>query len=512
MQPAMNEFVIELKNLSKSFGNVCANDDITLSIRKGEIMALVGENGAGKTTLMKLLFGLLRPDSGDILIHGNKVSPKSPADTISLGIGMVHQHFMLVPPFTVTENVILGTEPRQYRIFINEKASRESLKKVSDHYGFNLDPQARIENLGVGVEQRVEIIKTLYRKASILILDEPTAVLTPQETDELFDMLRQFRSDGKTLLFISHKLDEVLAISDRVTVMRAGKITGQLDTPQTNKEEIARLMVGREVILRVSKEKAQPGNSVLEIKNLYIRNSRKQEAVRGISLHLREGEILGIAGVEGNGQTELAEALTGLRPILKGEVLLKGVLINKQSARQRFDSGLAHIPEDRLQRGLITEFTLQENLMLGRHQHPSFQSHGFQNRENIHKESTRLVKEYDIRPTELNRLGRQFSGGNQQKIIVARELAKNPVCLVAVQPTRGVDIGAIEFIHRQMIAARDKGVGVLLISADLSEILSLSDRIAVIYNGELMGLLEASEADERKLGLMMTGTRLAESA
>ncbi len=508
----MNEFVIELKNLSKSFGNVRANDDITLSIRKGEIMALVGENGAGKTTLMKLLFGLLRPDSGDILIHGNKVSPKSPADTISLGIGMVHQHFMLVPPFTVTENVILGTEPRQYRIFINEKTSRESLKKVSDHYGFNLDPQARIETLGVGVEQRVEIIKTLYRKASILILDEPTAVLTPQETDELFDMLRQFRSEGKTLLFISHKLDEVLAISDRITVMRAGKITGQLDTPQTNKEEIARLMVGRDVILRVSKEKAQPGDSVLEIKNLYIRNSRKQEAVRGISLHLCEGEILGIAGVEGNGQTELAEALTGLRPILKGEVLLKGILINKQSTRQRFDSGLAHIPEDRLQRGLITEFTLQENLMLGRHQHPSFQSHGFQNRENIHKESTRLVEEYDIRPTELNRLGRQFSGGNQQKIIVARELAKNPVCLVAVQPTRGVDIGAIEFIHRQMIAARNKGVGVLLISADLSEILSLSDRIAVIYNGEIMGLLEASEADERKLGLMMTGTRLAESA
>jgi simple sugar transport system ATP-binding protein len=509
----MHEAVIELKNLTKSFGSVKANDHIGLSIQKGKIMALVGENGAGKTTLMKLLFGLLRPDSGQIFIQGKQITPQSPADTISLGIGMVHQHFMLVPPFTVTENVILGTEPRQYKIFINLKSSLASLKDVSDRYGFTLDPNAKIETLGVGIEQRVEIIKTLYRNASILILDEPTAVLTPQETDELFDMLRQFKSEGKTIIFISHKLDEVLAISDQITVMRAGKVTGQLKTAETTKEEIAKLMVGREVILRVPKNKAKPGEEVLVLHDVHVRNTRKQEVVKGISLQVRQGEILGIAGVEGNGQTELAEAITGLRAVINGEITLRGNRIDGKSPRQISEAGLAHIPEDRLQRGLVTDFTLQENLMLGRHQDSRFfTKYGLAKEAVMNKELTRLVEDYDIRPAELNLLGRQFSGGNQQKIIVARELSKEPGCLVAVQPTRGVDIGAIEFIHHQIISARDEGVAVLLISADLAEILSLSDRIAVIFNGKIMGILDASQAEERKIGLMMTGTPLAATA
>ena len=506
--PTVPAYAIELKGITKSFGANRANDQVHLKVAPGEILALVGENGAGKTTLMNLLYGLLQPDSGQILIQGKPVRCTSPSVAISHGIGMVHQHFMLIPPFSVTENVILGSEPIKSYPFIDYHQAKERVLKVARQYGFDLNPDALAGTLGVGTEQRIEIIKTLYREASIFILDEPTAVLTPQETDELFDVLRQFKAEGKTIIFISHKLDEVLAISDRISVMKAGRIAGELVTSSATKAEIARMMVGREVLLQVEKNPAVPGEPVLEITDLKVPHTKKKYAVNGVSLTIRKGEILGIAGVEGNGQSELIDAITGLRKVESGSICLQQKNINLLSPRERFISGLAHIPEDRLKRGLITEFTIQENLILGRHHEPQFSSQWSLHNKNIKTMCHTLVTDFDIRPPNASLLCRQLSGGNQQKVIIARELSRNPVCLIASQPTRGVDIGAIEFIHRQIIRARDSGVAVLLVSADLSEILSLSDRIAVMYNGTIMGIVDADKTNERQLGLMMTGSRI----
>ena len=500
--------ILELRGITKAFPGVLANDHINLTLNEGEIHALLGENGAGKTTLMNILYGLYKPDEGEILVNGQKVDIHSPNNAIVHGIGMVHQHFMLIPPFTITENVILGSEPISIRPFLNYLNAKKSVKEVADKYGFQIDPGQLVESLSVGIEQRVEIVKTLYRGASILILDEPTAVLTPQETDELFAVLRKFKEEGKTIIFISHKLNEVLAISDRITVMRAGKVVGELITAKTKKEEIARLMVGRDVLLCVDKKPAQLGAPVLEIRSLEGLNKKKLPALKKVFLTVHAGEIVGIAGVEGNGQTELIEIITGLRKAIGGDIQLSGRSIINKSAKEIFSAGIAHIPEDRLKRGLITEFTIQENLILGRHQNKKFGGTLFLNRKATQDESNQLVQEFDIRPPNASLLVRQLSGGNQQKVIVARELSRNPICLIAAQPTRGVDIGAIEFIHRRIVDARDGGVAVLLISADLSEIMSLSDRIAVLYEGQIMGIIDSLQTDERQLGLMMTGTKV----
>lgn len=504
----MQNKAVELCGITKRFGSNLANNRVDLTVEQGEILALVGENGAGKTTLMNILYGLLQPDEGEIRIQGKPVKCTSPSVAISHGIGMVHQHFMLIPPFTVTENVILGSEPISIRPFLNYRKAKQSVRDVAAKYGFQMDPDARVESLSVGVEQRVEIVKILFRGASILILDEPTAVLTPQETDELFSILRTFKKEGKTIIFISHKLNEVLAISDRITVMRAGKVVGGLVTAKTNREEIAHLMVGRDVLLRVEKKPANPGEPVLEIQNLNALNNKNLSALKSFSLKVRAGEIVGIAGVEGNGQSELIEVITGLRRATGGDVRLSNKSILNNSARDIFSSGMAHIPEDRLKRGLVTEYTVEENLILGRQRNPQFAGRWFQKSKAIHQEAERLILEFDIRPPIAGLLARQLSGGNQQKVIVARELARKPICLIAAQPTRGVDIGAIEFIHKRIVEARDRGVAVLLISADLSEVMSLSDRIAVMYEGQIMGIVDSDKTDERQLGLMMTGTKV----
>ena len=498
-------FAVEMRGITKAFPGVIANHKVDLEVRTGEIHALVGENGAGKSTLMNVLYGLVHADSGEILIDGKPAHLRGPRDAIAHGIGMVHQHFMLIPVFTVGENVMLGREPVTGPDFYNHARAREEIAKLTRSYGLALDPDARMADLPVGLQQRAEIVKVLYRGANILILDEPTGVLTPQESKELFGVLRDLVKTGKTIIFISHKLREVLEISDRITVMRRGKVVGHLVTRETTEQEIATMMVGRAVLLRVDKKPAKPGDVTFKVENLTASSDRGVPALKGVSFELHKGEILGIAGVEGNGQSELVEVLAGTRRATGGRVLLGDKDVTTFDARTERDAGIAFIPEDRRGTGLVLNYSVADNLILGRQRTPAFAWRELVLRlVAIREWARRLVKEFDIRTPSIETAARNLSGGNQQKIIVAREMASRPRVLLAAQPTRGVDIGAIEFIHRRLVAERDEGTAVLLVSAELDEIRSLSDRIAVIYEGRIVSI-EPAGAPEERLGLLMTG-------
>ena len=495
---------VEMRGITKRFASVTANDSVSLAIPAHTIHAIIGENGAGKSTIMNILYGFYSADEGEIFIDGVKRTIRNPHDAINLGLGMVHQHFMLVDPLTVTENIILGAEPVA-GIAIDYKKARERVRNLSDQYGLKINPEARVEDLSVGQQQRVEILKTLYRGANILVLDEPTAVLTPQEVGEMFAILRSLKEQGKTIIIITHKLAEVLALSDNITVMRQGKVVGNLPTSEATAEKLASLMVGRDVLLRVQKPEAQPKETILEVTNLSFTNREGAQDLNQVSFTVQAGEILGIAGVEGNGQTELIEILSGLRQETSGEMVLAGKPIHSLSAKERKRRGIAHIPEDRHRRGLLLPFDLASNSILGVHANPPISRYGVLNQGYIEERAERLVKEYDVRPPNIALPARSLSGGNQQKLIVARELDLKPKLILVSQPTRGVDIGAIEFIHKKIIEYRDQGAAVLLVSAELEEVLSLSDRVIVMYDGRIVGEVDPKTVSEEEIGLMMTG-------
>lgn len=505
------EPILRMKGVTKAFPGIIANDHIDLEIYKGEIHALVGENGAGKSTLMSILYGLYQPDEGEIYIRGEKTDISTPSVAINSGIGMVFQHFMLVPPLTVAENVILGVEPRK-GIFVNRNKATKDVENISQQYGLKVDVNAKIETLSVGMQQRVEIIKTLYKGAEILILDEPTAVLTPQEVKELFATLRSLVAQGKTIIFITHKLKEVMELSNRITVLRNGKVVGNVMTSETNEAKLAKMMVGREVLLRVEKTEAKIGENVLKVDNVQCKNSRNLPALKGVSFEVKRGEILGIAGVEGNGQSELLEVLTGLRKATSGKVSINNEDITNATPKKIKEKKVAHISEDRHKRGLVLDYTVEENLIMGYHDEKPFAKGGVLNFKSIEEHSNDLIPKFDIRTPSKEVLAKSLSGGNQQKIVVAREFYLDPDLLIASQPTRGVDVGAIEFIHRQIIELRDRQKAVLLISAELQEIMSLSDRIAVMYEGEIVDIVDAKTATEAELGLMMAGIKGNESS
>jgi general nucleoside transport system ATP-binding protein len=494
---------LELRGITKRFGPVVANDGIDFDLRKGEVHALLGENGAGKSTLMSILYGLYSPDEGEIRVNGEPVVVDSPSRAIELGIGMVHQHFMLVPVMTVTENIVLGEEPRR-GAFLDVREGARRVKELSDRYGLAVNPDAVIEQVSVGMQQRVEILKTLYRDARILILDEPTAVLTAQESRELFDVLRTLKEDGVSIVFISHKLNEVLEISDRVTVLRRGERVDTVPTEGATEESLARLMVGREVLLRVEKQPGKPGAPALQVEDLHARDQRGLEAVKGVSLEVREGEIVAIAGVDGNGQLELVQAIAGLRAPESGTVTIGGRDVSGLGVRATTEAGLAHIPEDRQLAGLILDFTLAENLALREYRSAPISSHGLLSIGAMKDRARRLLDEYDVRGGEPDTLASSLSGGNQQKVAVAREIASNPKLLIAHQPTRGLDVGAIEFVHGRLLAERAEGRGVLLVSLEFEEIRALADRILVIYEGEIVGEFPP-DVSEEELGVAMTG-------
>lgn len=503
------EYAVEMIDITKKFPGVLANDKVTVRIKKGEVHAIVGENGAGKSTLMNQLYGLYHPDSGEIRIFGQKKIFAGPRDAIKAGIGMVHQHFMLVNTLTVAENVVLGSEPNKGLNFDLQRAKKE-VRELSEKYGLYVDVDAKIEDIPVGMQQRVEIIKTLYRGANIIILDEPTAVLTPQEVEELFVIMRNLQNAGKTILFISHKLNEVMEISDRITVMRGGKVTAELITKETNEREIARAMVGRDVVLKLDKSPHSPKEVIFEVKDLWVKDNRHLDAVKGVTFNVRRGEIVGIAGVAGNGQTELVEAITGLRRVEKGQLIFEGKDVTNAHPRQLRDMGMTHIAEDRLKHALIKPFPAYYNVILGRHIKRPFAKGAFLNHREIKKYAAELMEEFDVRPRIIEHLGGNFSGGNQQKLVVGREIKAGPKFMVVAQPTRGLDVGAIEFIHRQILKMREHDVGILLISMELEEIFSLSDRILVMYEGQIMGEVKPQETSIEEVGLMMAGKRLEE--
>jgi general nucleoside transport system ATP-binding protein len=499
---------LELRGINKRYGPLHANADVNLRVLPQTVHALIGENGAGKSTLMKIAYGHVRADSGEILIKGEAIAKHSVAQSIARGVGMVHQHFMLVGPLTVAENVILGQEPRKKGLLDLARASRE-IRELSHKFGLDVDPDARIEDLSVGQQQRVEIVKVLWRGCDVLILDEPTAVLTPGEVRDLFDVLRGLVKDGMTVVLITHKLDEVLAIADQVTVMRRGKVVEEMPRGGLSAADIARAMVGRPVLLRVEKGPANPGDTVLEVRNLAVTGSRGIPAVRGVSFDVRAGEILGIAGVEGNGQSELIDAIVGLRPVDSGSIRLGGREISRAPVHRRYSAGLAHIPEDRHDRALILDYAIRDNLIFGQQREYTWRLDVLDSGR-IERRAVELISQFDIRPAESEQEVRGLSGGNQQKVVVARELSRRaPSMLLCAQPTRGVDIGAIEAIHRRMVEARDRGLAVLLVSAELSELRSLADRLAVIYKGELVTTLDGAElaADDvlDRVGAMMCG-------
>jgi general nucleoside transport system ATP-binding protein len=498
-------YAVEMRGITKRFGEVLANDSINLAIPAQSIHAIIGENGAGKSTIMNILYGFYTANEGEIFINGEKRSINNSRDAIALGLGMVHQHFMLVETLTVTENIILGAEPIA-GLAIDYKKASARVRELSEQYGLKINPDARIADLSVGQQQRVEILKTLYRGAQILILDEPTAVLTPQEVTEMFAILRGLREQGKTIIIITHKLAEVLALSDNITVMRDGKVVSSLPTTEATAEKLASLMVGRECLLRVEKKDATPAEATLEVQGLSIIDKKNHAILNDISFSVRSGEILGIAGVEGNGQTELIEILAGLQAPSSGDVLLEGKSIKRLDARQRKQHGVAHIPEDRHRRGLLLPFDLSGNSILGVHRNVPISGAVLLNQPYIDERAERLVKEYDVRPPNIALSAKALSGGNQQKLIVARELDINPKLILISQPTRGVDIGAIEFIHKKIIEYRDHGAAVLLVSAELDEVLSLSDRVIVMYDGRIVGEVNPKTVSEEEIGLMMTGS------
>ncbi|MGH2380953.1 MAG: ABC transporter ATP-binding protein [Candidatus Limnocylindria bacterium] len=496
---------LELRGITKRFPGVVANEDVDLVVRPGEVHGLLGENGAGKTTLMNVLYGLYQPDEGEILIDDKPVSFGGPGDAIGAGIGMVHQHFMLVPVFTVTENVMLGVEST-HRLFgrLDKPAARRRIMDISQRHGLRVDPDAVVEDLPVGVRQRIEIIKTLYRWSDVLILDEPSAVLTPQETEDLFGVMRSLVEIGTSIIFITHKLNEVLEVADRITVLRRGKVVGTTTAEETSKEQLATMMVGRAVQLVVDKEEAKPGPPVLEIAGLTVRDERGHAAVDNLDLTVRAGEILAVAGVQGNGQSELAEAITGLREADAGEIRIGGQVLDG-GPRDVYQAGVAHVPEDRMEDGLIADFTVADNLVLNSYWQAPF-AKGLQlNGDAIVESATERVAEYDVRtPSIFNEVG-NLSGGNQQKVIAAREFSRPLKLIVAAQPTRGLDVGSIEFIHRRMVEQRDDGTAVLIISSELDEVLALGDRIAVMYQGRIVDVLDPAEATFERLGLLMGG-------
>lgn len=496
--------VLSLRGITKKFPGVLANDQVDLDIYPGEVQALLGENGAGKSTLMNILYGLYGADAGQIFLEGREVTITSPREAIELGIGMVHQHFMLIPALTVTENIILGIAGS---VHLNMREAAQKIRAAGEQYGLKVNPEARVDTLSVGQQQRVEILKALYRGAKILILDEPTAVLTPQETEELFAILRQLTSRGMTVIFISHKLNEVMAISQRVSVLRRGRLIKTVFTSETSPEELASLMVGREVSLQLDKQPASPGEPVLEVKDLYVSGEQNLPAVQGISLTIRAGEIFGLAGVDGNGQSELIRAITGLQRALKGHIRICGQEVTNLPPRQLLDLGMAHIPEDRQKQGLIMDMKIEENLILEYFYQAPFTRHHFLQTGSIQKLAEKLIKDFDIRTPSCEIPAGNLSGGNQQKIILARSLYRQPKLLIAVHPTRGLDIGATDFIHRILIAERDRGCAILLVSTELDEILRVSDRIGIIYEGQLMGIIDAATADLTTIGLLMAGKK-----
>jgi general nucleoside transport system ATP-binding protein len=494
---------LELRGITKRFGPVVANDGIDFDLRPGEVHALLGENGAGKSTLMSILYGLYSPDEGEMRVNGEPVDVDSPAKAIDLGIGMVHQHFMLVPVMTVTENIVLGEEPTRGALLDVREGARK-VKELSDRYGLAVDPNALIEQVSVGMQQRVEILKTLYRDARILILDEPTAVLTAQESHELFEVLRALKADGVSIVFISHKLNEVLEISDRVTVLRRGKRIDTVPTEGATEASLASLMVGREVLLRVNKETSKPGDPVLEVEDLHARDQRGLEAVKGVSFTVRGGEVVAIAGVDGNGQLELVQSIAGVIEPDSGHVRIAGKDVTGRGVRRTTDAGLGHIPEDRHLYGLVLDFTLAENLALREYRHPPISNHGLLSIKQMSERARALLREYDVRGGGPGTLAGALSGGNQQKVAVAREVASNPELLIAHQPTRGLDVGAIEFVHGRLLEERAQGRGILLVSLEFEEIGALADRILVIYEGEIVSEFPP-DVSEEELGIAMTG-------
>lgn len=508
----MNDYVIEMRNITKDFPGIRANDNISLGLKRGEVHALLGENGAGKSTLMSVLFGLYQAESGEILKDGNVVKVNNPNDANALGIGMVHQHFKLVEIFTVLENIILGVEPGTMG-FLDKKQARQKIVELSEKYGLQCDPDAKIENITVGMQQRVEILKMLYRNNDILIFDEPTAVLTPQEIDELMQIMRNFTKEGKSILFITHKLNEIMAVADRCTVLRKGKCVGTVNIKDTTKVELSRMMVGRDVEFIVQKDEARPGEPILEVENISVASrSHKKNAVNNVSFTVKKGEIVCIAGIEGNGQSDFIMALTGLEKLNNGKFILCGKDITKANIRNRSKKGMSHIPEDRQKYGLILDFSLEDNLVLQRYWQPEFQKNGFIKKKAVRSYANKLIEQYDIRSGQGPiTMARSMSGGNQQKAIVAREMDKNPELLVAVQPTRGLDVGAIEYIHKQIIKRRDAGSAILLVSFELDEVMNISDRIIVMYEGEIVAELNPKTTTLTELGLYMSGAKRDEA-
>ncbi|MGG4434725.1 ABC transporter ATP-binding protein [Priestia megaterium] len=498
------EYVIEMLDIRKEFPGIVANDNITLQVKKGEIHALLGENGAGKSTLMNVLFGLYQPEKGQIRVNGQEVEITDPNVANDLGIGMVHQHFMLVQNFTVTENIILGNEPTRTGK-INIKKAAQDIQELSNQYGLSVDPYAKIQDISVGMQQRVEILKTLYRGADILIFDEPTAALTPQEITELIQIMKKLIQEGKSIILITHKLKEIMSVCDRCTIIRKGVGVGTVNVQETNPDELAALMVGREVHFKTEKKTATPKEAVLTIKELVVEDSRGVEAVSSLDLSVRAGEIVGIAGVDGNGQTELIEAITGLRKIKSGSITLKNQELSTLSTRKITESGIGHIPQDRHKHGLVLDYTIGENIGLQTYYQKPMSKSGILNYKEMYKKAKELIAEYDVRTPSEYTQARSLSGGNQQKAIIAREVDRSPELLIAAQPTRGLDVGAIEFIHKKLIEERDKGRAVLLVSLELDEVINLSDRIAVIYEGKIVDIVDPKETNEQELGLLMAG-------
>ena len=504
----MADYVIEMLNITKEFPGIKANDNVTLQLKRGEIHALLGENGAGKSTLMSVLFGMYQPEQGIIKKDGKEVKINNPNDATALLIGMVHQHFKLVECFTVLDNIILGAEPMN-GVVVNRAAARKKVLELSDRYGLKVDPDAKIEDISVGMQQRVEILKMLYRDNEILIFDEPTAVLTPQEIDELMEIMRGFKAEGKSILFITHKLAEIKAVADRCSVLRKGKYMGTVEVKDTSVEDMSRLMVGRDVQLVTPKQDSKPGEVVLKVENLTVPSkTSKKDAVKNASLEVRTGEVVCLAGIEGNGQSEFIYAVTGLEKPTEGTVTMLGKDITKTRIRERSKMGMSHIPEDRHKHGLVLDYTVEENMVLQRYWEQDFQKSGFIKRGAVRAYSDRLIDEYDVRSGQGSiTVARSMSGGNQQKAIIAREIDRDPKLLVAVQPTRGLDVGAIERVHKQILAERDAGKAVLLVSLELDEVMNLSDRILVMYEGEIVGEFDPKTTDVQTLGLYMAGAK-----
>lgn len=498
------DYVIEMLDVSKKFGNFYANDRITLQLEKGEIHALLGENGAGKSTLMNVLFGLYQPDGGEIRVRGEKVAITDPNVANDLGIGMVHQHFMLVENLTVTENIILGSEPTKSGM-LNIKDSAKKVAEISKAYGLDVDPHAKIEDISVGMQQRVEILKTLYRGADILIFDEPTASLTPQEIEELLNIMRKLVAEGKSIIIITHKLQEIMSVSNKVTVIRKGKGIGTVITAETNPEELATLMVGRQVTFKTEKGPSNPTEEVLKVEDLVVNDYRGVAKLKGLNLSVRRGEIVGIAGIDGNGQSELIEAITGLTKVKSGKVFINSVDVTNKKPRKITETGIGHIPQDRHKHGLILDFSVGYNAALQSYYHEPFSKKGIMNYKEVNEKAKSLIEEFDVRTQGVDELARALSGGNQQKLIIGREILRNPDLLIAALPTRGLDVGAIEFIHRRLIEQRDSGKAVLLITFELDEVMNVSDRISVIYDGTIVGTVTPQETNEQALGLMMAG-------